>query len=50
MPYNVFSANGNNPLNFVSQPKGALHSYTTFPQQPVPAAGVYGTLLHLAQQ
>src|SRR5271157_4503934 len=25
MPYNDFSANGNNPLNFVSQPKGALH-------------------------
>src|SRR5271157_1869779 len=24
MPYNDFSANGNNPLNFVSQPKGAL--------------------------
>ena len=25
LPYNDFSANGNNPLNFVSQPKGALH-------------------------
>jgi len=25
-PYNDFSANGANPLNFVSQPKGALHS------------------------
>ena len=24
LPYNDFSANGNNPLNFVSQPKGAL--------------------------
>jgi hypothetical protein len=25
-PYNDLSANGNNPLNSVSQPKGALHS------------------------
>jgi len=25
LPYNDFSANGNNPLNSVSQPKGALH-------------------------
>ena len=25
LPYNDFSANGNSPLNFVSQPKGALH-------------------------
>jgi hypothetical protein len=25
-PYNDFSANGNYPLNFVSQSKGALHS------------------------
>ncbi|MGD1082723.1 MAG: hypothetical protein ABR881_30790, partial [Candidatus Sulfotelmatobacter sp.] len=24
LPYNDFSANGNSPLNFVSQPKGAL--------------------------
>ena len=24
-PYNDFSANGNNPLNSVSQPRGALH-------------------------
>ncbi len=24
-PYNDFAANGNNPLNRVSQPKGALH-------------------------
>ena len=24
-PYNDLSANGNNPLNSVSQPKGALH-------------------------
>ena len=24
LPYNDFSANGNNPLNFVSQSKGAL--------------------------
>ena len=23
-PYNDFSANGDNPLNFVSQPKGAV--------------------------
>ena len=35
MPYNVFSANGNNPLNFVSQPKGALHS-TMPPLSPAP--------------
>src|ERR1700731_949979 len=26
LPYNDFSANGNYPLNFVSQSKGALHS------------------------
>src|SRR6516225_6914346 len=26
LPYNDFSANGNNPLNSVSQSKGALHS------------------------
>jgi hypothetical protein len=25
LPYNAFSANGDNPLNLVSQPKGALH-------------------------
>jgi transposase InsO family protein len=25
LPYNDSSANGNNPLNFVSQPEGALH-------------------------
>jgi hypothetical protein len=25
LPYNDFSANGNYPLNFVSQSKGALH-------------------------
>src|SRR5262252_6439818 len=24
---NDFSANGDNPLNFVSQPKGAVHTY-----------------------
>jgi hypothetical protein len=27
LPYNDFSANGNSPLNFVSQPKGALQPY-----------------------
>jgi hypothetical protein len=32
-PYNDFSANGNNPLNFVSQPKGAL-------QQPLSPASL----------
>ncbi len=26
LPYNDFSANGNYPLNSVSQPKGALHA------------------------
>ena len=25
-PYNDFSADGDNPLNFMSQPKGSLHS------------------------
>src|SRR5213075_2297039 len=25
LPYNDFAASGNNPLNSVSQPKGALH-------------------------
>jgi len=28
LPYNDFSANGNNPFNSVSQPKGALQCYT----------------------
>ncbi|MGD1082972.1 MAG: hypothetical protein ABR881_32050, partial [Candidatus Sulfotelmatobacter sp.] len=32
LPYNDFSANGNSPLNFVSQPKGALH----LPLHPIP--------------
>jgi hypothetical protein len=32
-PYNDFAANGNNPLNSVSQPKGALH---TFPSPSLP--------------
>ena len=27
LPYNDFSANGNYPLNFLSQSKGALHFY-----------------------
>jgi hypothetical protein len=26
LPYNDFAANGNNPLSFVSQPKGALQT------------------------
>src|SRR5579864_342368 len=29
LPYNDFSANGNYPLNSVSQPKGALHALPT---------------------
>ncbi len=29
LPYNDFSANGNNPLNSVSQPKGALQKIRT---------------------
>jgi hypothetical protein len=33
LPYNHFSANGNNPLNLVSQPKGALHG-VPFPSSP----------------
>jgi len=32
LPYNDFAANGNNPLNFVSQPKGALQ---TAPPMPI---------------
>ena len=32
LPYNDFSANGNNPLSFVSQSKGALH----LPLHPIP--------------
>jgi len=28
-PYNAFSANGDNPLNFVSQPKGAVQNAPT---------------------
>jgi hypothetical protein len=31
LPYNDFSANGNYPLNFVSQPKGALHAPSPTP-------------------
>jgi hypothetical protein len=34
LPYNDFAANGNNPLNSVSQPKGALHC--PFPRAPIP--------------
>jgi hypothetical protein len=33
LPYNVFSANGNYPLNFVSHPKGALQGIS-FPCHP----------------
>jgi hypothetical protein len=32
LPYNDFSANGNSPLNFVSQPQGALQYVTSFPR------------------
>ena len=35
LPYNDFSANGNNPLNFVSQPKGALQALP-LPPRPHP--------------
>jgi hypothetical protein len=35
LPYNDFSANGNNPLNFVSQPKGALQN-GALPLHPIP--------------
>jgi|GEM_PF-2331233 len=35
LPYNDFSANGNNPLNFVSQSKGALQT-APFPCNPIP--------------
>ena len=38
LPYNDFSANGNNPLNFVSQPKGALQNAGPLPHTPIPAA------------
>ena len=31
LPYNDFSANGNNPLNSVSQHKGALQASPSFP-------------------
>src|ERR1700751_2036446 len=34
-PYNNFSANGDNPLNSVSQPKGAVHA-APFPCAPNP--------------
>jgi len=34
LPYNDFAANGNNPLNSVSQPKGALHC--PFPRTTIP--------------
>src|SRR6266436_7897762 len=32
LPYNDFSANGNYPLNFLSQSKGALHPYAISPR------------------
>jgi hypothetical protein len=32
-PYNLFSVNGDNPLNSVSQPEGALHK-----RRPLPLA------------
>jgi len=34
LPYNDFAASGNNPLNSVSQPKGALHKRRSFPCTP----------------
>jgi len=34
LPYNDFSANSNNPLNFVSQSTGALHR--PLPRHPIP--------------
>jgi hypothetical protein len=34
LPYNDFSANGNYPLNFVSQSKGALQSGLSSPATP----------------
>jgi hypothetical protein len=36
-PYNDFAANGDNLLNFVSQPKGAVHNHRPLPQTPTPA-------------
>ena len=38
LPYNDFAANGNNPLNSVSQPKGALQNAGPLPHTPIPAA------------
>jgi hypothetical protein len=35
-PYNDFSANGNYPLNFVSQSKGALHCDATMMNHACP--------------
>src|SRR6201993_2187047 len=35
-PYNDFSANGDNPLNSVSRPKGALQRHTTLRLQATP--------------
>jgi|SRR5579875_7599 len=37
LPYNDFSADGNRPLNSLSQPKGALHQRRPLPQTPSPA-------------
>src|SRR5579864_4713029 len=34
LPYNDFSANGNYPLNFVSQPKGASQFCFLLPDHP----------------
>jgi hypothetical protein len=43
-PYNDFSANGDKPLNSVSQPKGALH-ITSPPKLPHPPGALIGSLL-----
>jgi hypothetical protein len=49
LPYNDSSANGNNPLNFLSQPKGALQripqSPSPWPLIPSPCLGATGRSL-----
>lgn len=43
LPYNDFSANGNYPLNFVSQSKGALHNLGLLCLPPLSFDGVVYT-------
>ena len=49
LPYNDFSANGNYPLYFVSQPKGALHKRRPLLQTSSPASYEYSSFKSMAR-